>query len=113
LVARINSRADQMPISYSRHSGIASDSCDTTSGGVTIADTMNVYTYDPAAAKYTAVATFNDNMATPTWTRFSVSLPVSLAGKSIQIGFQATTDNARNTNFWVDSVALDVVACGS
>jgi len=85
----------------------------TQENSLAIADTMNVYTYDPAAAKYTAVATFNDNMATPTWTRFSVSLPVSLAGKSIQIGFQATTDNARNTNFWVDSVALDVVACGS
>ena len=78
----------------------------------TIADTMTVYTYDSAADSFTAVATFNDNMSTPMWTRFSVSLPLSLAGKSIQVGFKAKTDNPRNTNFWVDTVSLDVVACG-
>jgi hypothetical protein len=77
-----------------------------------IADSMTVYTYEPRTDRFTAVATFNDNMSTPVWTRFSVSLPVSLAGKSIQLGFQSTTDNARNTNFFVDTVSLDVVACG-
>ena len=72
---------------------------------------MDVYTYDPAVSEYTAVATFNDNMATPTWTRFSVSLPLSMAGRPIRVGFQATTDINRNTNFFLDSVSLDVIAC--
>jgi hypothetical protein len=74
-------------------------------------DTMDVYTYDPAIMKFTPVASFNDNMATPSWTRFSISLPVSLAGRTIKIGFQSMTDTAKTTNFFVDSVALDVVAC--
>src|SRR5262249_16108570 len=52
-----------------------------------IYDTMQVYTYDPVSAKYTAVATFNDNMPTSIWTRFSVALPASLAGQTFEIGF--------------------------
>jgi hypothetical protein len=78
-----------------------------------IFDTMQVYTDDPASGKYTAVATFNDNMPTSVWTRFSISLPLSLAGQTVVIGFQATTDNTKYTNFFVDSVSLDVVACTS
>jgi len=76
-----------------------------------VADTMDVYTYDAGMMKFTPVASFNDNMPTPSWTRFSISLPVSLAGRTIKIGFQSMTDNAKTTNFFVDSVALDVVAC--
>jgi len=74
-------------------------------------DTMDVYTYDPALAKYTALAAFNDNMATPSWTRFSINLPLSMAGRTVEIGFQSSTDASKNTNFFVDSVSLDVTAC--
>ena len=49
---------------------------------------MDVYVYDPGTAKYTSVAAFNDNMATPTWTRFVATLPLSLAGKTVQVGFE-------------------------
>jgi hypothetical protein len=73
-------------------------------------DTMDVYTYDTAAAKYVVLATFNDNMPTSTWTRFSISLPLSLAGRAIQLGFRTATDVNKNTNFFVDSVSLDVTA---
>ena len=76
-----------------------------------ILDTMDVYVYDPGTAKYTSVAAFNDNMATPTWTRFVATLPLSLAGKTVQVGFKAATDGTKNTNFFIDTVALDVVAC--
>ena len=88
----------------------AISSVETTQGAF---DVMDVYTYDPAASKYTSLATFNDNMATPpgTWTRFSVTLPLSLAGRPIKFGFQATTDMNKNTNFFIDSVSLDVIAC--
>ena len=71
---------------------------------------MDVYVYDPGTAKYTSVAAFNDNMATPTWTRFVATLPLSLAGKTVQVGFKAATDGTKNTNFFIDTVALDVVA---
>jgi xanthomonalisin len=83
----------------------------TQEGSPAIADTMDVYVYDPSTAKYTAVAAFNDNMSTPNWTRFVATLPLSLAGKTVQVGFEATTDGTKNTNFFVDTVALDVVAC--
>jgi aminopeptidase S len=74
-------------------------------------DVLDVYTYDPAAARFTPVASFNDNMPVGTWTRFTVSLPLSLAGHTIQFGFRATTDVNKNTNFFVDSVSLDVTGC--
>ena len=58
------------------------------------------------------VATFNDNMATPgTWTRFSASLPLSLAGRPIKSASRRRRDTSKNTNFFVDSVSLDVIAC--
>jgi hypothetical protein len=50
-------------------------------------------------------------MPTSTWTRFSISLPLSLAGRAIQLGFRTATDVNKNTNFFVDSVSLDVTAC--
>jgi len=76
-----------------------------------IYDTLQVYTYDPVSGKYTAVATLNDNMAVATWTRFTASLPLTLAGQTFELGFQATTDGSKNTNFFVDTVSLDVTAC--
>jgi len=76
-----------------------------------IYDTLDVYVYDPSAAKETAVAAFNDNMSTPNWTRFTATLPLSLAGKTVQVGFRASLGATKNTNFFLDSVALDVVAC--
>jgi hypothetical protein len=74
-------------------------------------DTMDVYTYDPVTAAYTTVASFNDDMPASSWARFTINLPTSLAGRTFEVGFRATTDGAKNTNFFVDSVSLDVVAC--
>ena len=74
-------------------------------------DWQSADVYDPSTAKYTSVAAFNDNMSTPNWTRFVATLPLSLAGKTVQVGFEAMTDGTKNTNFFVDTVALDVVAC--
>jgi hypothetical protein len=75
-------------------------------------DTMDVYTYDSTTSQYTPLATFSDDMATPAWTRFTITLPTSLAGKTFEIGFRATTDgNNKITNFFVDTVSLDVAVC--
>jgi hypothetical protein len=74
-------------------------------------DTMDAYTYDPVASTYTPLATFSNAMPTSTWTRFSTSLPASLAGQTFEVGFLATTDMSKNTNFFVDSVSLTVTAC--
>jgi hypothetical protein len=74
-------------------------------------DTMDVYTYEPDTARFTALATFNDNMPTPSWTRFSINLPLTMAGRTITVGFRSMTDMNKTTNFFIDSVALDVAAC--
>jgi hypothetical protein len=74
-------------------------------------DMLDIYTYDAALDKYTVLATFNDNMPISIWTRFSTSLPLSMAGRSFAVGFKATTNLSKNTNFFIDSVSLDVVAC--
>jgi hypothetical protein len=75
-------------------------------------DTMDVYTYDSATATYTPLATFNDDMPSAAWIRFSIQLPVSLAGRTFTLGFKATTDgNTKITNFFVDTVSLDVTVC--
>ena len=52
-------RASRMPISYSSHSGTASSSCDTTSGGVNTAPTTNAptITYERIAASFSSVTT--------------------------------------------------------
>ena len=75
-------------------------------------DAMDVYTYDAATSMYTTIASFNDNMPTPSWTRFQTTLPSTLAGKTIKFGFQAVTDMPKTTNFFVDSVSLTATACG-
>ena len=73
---------------------------------------MDVYTYDPARGEvHVAWRRSTTTWPTPTWTRFSISLPLSLAGRTIKVGFQAATDMSKNTNFFVDSVSLDVIAC--
>jgi hypothetical protein len=74
-------------------------------------DRMDVYTYQSSGAVYTALATFTDDNPVATWTRFSTTLPASLAGRTFEIGFRATTDMAKTTNFFVDSVSLDVNVC--
>ena len=72
---------------------------------------MDVYTYDPAAAIHVGGDVQRQHGDARSWTRFSAGLPLSLAGRTIKVGFQATRDMSKNTNFFIDSVSLDVVAC--
>jgi len=74
-------------------------------------DKVEVYTYDPMTTAYTPIAAFTNNTSAINWTRFTASLPLTLAGKTFEVGFLAKTDKTKTTSFFVDSVALDVVAC--
>jgi hypothetical protein len=73
-------------------------------------DTLDVFVVSPDGAK-TSVAHLSDETLTPTWTRFSVALPVTLAGRTVDIRFVTTTDISLVTSFFVDTVSLDVVGC--
>jgi len=75
-------------------------------------DTMDAYTYDPVSKTYNALATFSNATPASTWTRFSTDLPLSLAGQTFEVGFLATTNATKNTNFFVDTISLAVTACG-
>jgi hypothetical protein len=81
--------------------------------GSGIYDTVEAYTFDPmvGASSYQVHATFNDDTAVPNWTRYTTSLPLTLAGKTIEVGFLATTDSVDTTSFFIDSVSLEVAAC--
>jgi hypothetical protein len=57
------------------------------------------------------VGQLSDNDAVSTWTRFSAMLPPSLAGKTVELHFHATTDSAFLTSFYVDTVSLQAVGC--
>jgi hypothetical protein len=46
------------------------------------------------------------------WTRFTTQLsPTTYAGRSVEVGFLATTDSAFVTSFLIDSASLTVTAC--
>lgn len=42
---------------------------------------------------------------------FSVNAPMTFAGQTVKVMFRATTDNSKNTNFFVDDIAVNVTAC--
>jgi hypothetical protein len=50
-------------------------------------------------------------MPTNVWTRFSVTLPQSVAGRIGDFGFTAFTDEVYPTSFYVDTVTLEVNGC--
>jgi len=62
---------------------------------------------------YTLLTELDDNHATSTWTRFSTTLPASVAGQSLELDFFASTDSLDTTSFYIDSVSLTADVCGN
>ena len=73
---------------------------------------MDVYIYDPRHREvHVRGRVQRQHGDARTWTRFSATLPLSLAGKTDQGRLPVGDRHDKNTNFFVDTVALDVVAC--
>ena len=74
-------------------------------------DYMDAYVSEAGGAYPVAIVTLDDLTDTPTWTRFSGQIPLTYAGRNVEIGFYTTTDDLYHTNFLIDSTALTVTAC--
>ena len=81
----------------------------TRENGTAANDVMDVTV--TAGAQTTAVAHFSNANAVAAWTRFSAALPATLAGQTVRLQFRDLTNNNAITSFYVDTVALQVVAC--
>jgi hypothetical protein len=77
-----------------------------------IYDTLDV-SYGVNGGAYTLLTEFDDNHPTSTWTRFSTTLPASVAGTTLELDFNAITDSSDITSFYIDTVSLTVDACGN
>ena len=64
-----------------------------------------------SGAQTTTVAHFSNADENRAWTRFSTTLPTTLAGQTVRLQFRSVTNAATITSFYVDTVALQVVAC--
>ncbi|HET6149854.1 MAG TPA: hypothetical protein VFH68_20105 [Polyangia bacterium] len=73
-------------------------------------DVMNVTV--TSGAQTTTLAHFSNANPVTTWTRFSATLPPTLAGQTVRLQFRDLTNgNNALTSFYIDTVALQVVAC--
>ena len=64
-----------------------------------------------AGTQTIALAHFSDNSPPGAWMHFSAPLPNSLAGQTVTLRFEDTTNATLLTSFYIDSVALQAVAC--
>lgn len=46
-----------------------------------------------------------------TWTPFEIAAPASRAGQTVRLWLRGTTDENTTTNFFIDSLALEVLRC--
>jgi hypothetical protein len=76
-------------------------------------DKMNPYVYDPTTQGLTVLDTFSNLDETTLWTKVSYQIPTVWAGRIAEFGFLTMTDNAFNTNFFIDTVSVTVTACVS
>jgi hypothetical protein len=53
----------------------------------------------------------SDNAPVSTWTRFSASLPTTLAGQTVTLHFEDMTNGTLISSFYIDTVSLSVVGC--
>jgi hypothetical protein len=77
-------------------------------------DTLDVYlaATDGTRMPLAHFSNRDDTGATnPPWTRFSITLPSGIAGRTFDLRFVALTDSTLLTSFYIDTVSLDITAC--
>jgi len=76
-------------------------------------DIMDAYVSDVGGVGAVPLVELTNATVTTTWTRFTAALPLSYAGRTLEIGFVTTTDDLYDTTFLVDTATLNVTACAS
>ncbi len=75
------------------------------------ADVLSIQTRSSAGAKLDQLASLSPGSSDTKWIAFDYTLPTAHAGQTIQIAFIGTTDSSLNTNFFIDSLDLEVTYC--
>ncbi len=65
---------------------------------------------DTSGGLLSTLSTWSNASSTTAWTAFSFNVG-SYAGQTIRINLRTTTDSTLNTNFFFDSLVLNVTAC--
>ena len=76
-------------------------------------DIMDAYVSDVGGVGAVPLVELTNATVTTTWTRFTAARPLTYAGRTVEIGFVATTDDLYDTTFLVDTATLNVTACAS
>lgn len=74
-------------------------------------DMMNAQITDATGVVLLNVVTLSNLDTTTAWTRYSVTLNSSYAGRTIIVRFSDTTDSSNPTDFFIDTVSLLVTSC--
>jgi len=74
-------------------------------------DHLSIQTRSSAGSKLEELVNLSPGKSDGKWIAFDYTLSNVHAGQTIQIAFIGTTDSSLNTNFWVDSLDLEVTYC--
>ena len=74
-------------------------------------DTMTVSLQNASGGPLETLRTFSNLDANTGWTMFQYSPVGTYAGQTIRLHMSSTTDNAFNTNFFIDTASLTVLTC--
>ena len=84
----------------------------TTETGTTVKDTATIKLETPAGQALDTIASLDNAHATATWTAIDHTIPVAgLAGQTVRLMFRSSLDSANNTNFFFDTLSLQVTHC--
>ncbi len=77
------------------------------------ADILSIQTRSSGGTKLEELASLSPGSSSSDtkWIAFDYTLPALHAGQTIQIAFIGTTDSSLNTNFFIDSLDLEVTYC--
>lgn len=74
-------------------------------------DHLSIQTRSAAGTKLEELANLSPGSSDSKWIAFDYTLPNVHAGQTIQIAFIGTTDSSLITNFWIDTLDLEVTYC--
>jgi hypothetical protein len=84
----------------------------TTETGTTVKDTATLKLETTSGQALDTISSLDNAHATTTWTAIDHTIPVTgLAGQTVRLKFRSSLDSANNTNFFFDTLSLQVTHC--
>ena len=76
-------------------------------------DLMDAYVSEVGGVAPAILVELTNLTVTTNWTRFTAAVPLTYAGRTVEFGFAAATNDLYDTLFLVDTATLNVTACAS